>query len=100
MGFAQGRADIEALAEATGSRSADGALTVYMAPSGNVSESVVSGIVDLVGAETQDVTSRKIDDPGDEVDATLFMKAIRPIRASSATSFDDTTFYGEGERMR
>ena len=94
MGIAAGRADLMALAEATGSRSSDGALTVYVAPSGNVSESVVSGIVDLVGAETQDVTSRQIDDPSDEVDATLFMKAIRPIRATSATSFDETTFYG------
>jgi hypothetical protein len=94
MGVAASRADLEALAAATGSHSSDGALTVYVAPGGTVSDVVVSGIVDLVGAETQDVTSRKIDDPSDAVDATLFMKAIRPIRASSATSFDDTTFYG------
>jgi hypothetical protein len=94
MGIAQGRADLEALATATNSYSRDGALTVYVAPGGTVDEIVVSGIVDLVGAETQDVTSRKIDDPSDAVDATLFMKAIRPIRATSATSFDDTTFYG------
>jgi hypothetical protein len=94
FGLAPARADLEALAGATGSYSADGALTVYVAPTGNVSDAVVSGIVDLVGAETQDVTSRKIDDPSDAVDATLFIKAIRPIRASRATSFDDTTFYG------
>jgi len=94
MGLAQGRADLEALAAATSSYSRDGALTVYVAPGGEVDAVVVNGIVDLVGAERQDVTSRKIDDPSDAVDATLFMKAIRPIRATSATSFDDTTFYG------
>ncbi len=56
--------------------------------------SVVDGIVDLVGAETQDVTSRQIDDPSDEVDATRFIQSVTPVRATRATSFDATTFYG------
>jgi hypothetical protein len=40
------------------------------------------------------VSARGIDDPSDAVDATLFIKEIRPVWASDATSFDDTTFYG------
>jgi hypothetical protein len=59
-----------------------------------VTTAVVDGIVDLVAAETQDVSARSIDDTSDAVDATRFIKAIRPVWASSATSFDDTTFYG------
>jgi hypothetical protein len=88
------RGDLEALANATMSRAADGSLTVYDAAGGNVSSSIVDGIVDLVGAETQDVTSRSIDDPSDSVDATRFIKAVRPVRATRATTFDATTFYG------
>jgi len=94
LGFAASRVDLEALARATSSFSADGATTVYVAPGGSVSEAVVSGIVDLVAAERQDVTSRTIDDPADAVDATLFIKAVWPLRATRATSFDATTFYG------
>jgi hypothetical protein len=88
------RRDLEAMANATASRAVDGTLTVYDAAGGSVSTAVVDGIVDLVGATTQDVTSRKIDDPSDSVDATLFIKAVRPLRATRATRFDDTTFYG------
>jgi hypothetical protein len=86
--------DLEQLARDTGSHSVDGALTVYSSPGGSVDTSVVDGIVDLVGAETQDVTSRQIDDPSDEVDATRFIQSVTPVRATRATSFDATTFYG------
>jgi hypothetical protein len=88
------RRDLDRLATDTGSFGLDGALTVYESPGGSVDTSVVDGIVDLVGASTQDVTSRRIDDPSDAVDATLFIQAVTPLRATRATSFDATTFYG------
>jgi hypothetical protein len=90
----ESRPDLEALARATDSHAEGGRLTVYNAPGGEVSEAVVNGIIDLVGATTQDVTSRTLDDPADAVDATRFIKAIRPVRATRATDFDATTFYG------
>lgn len=86
--------DLEALAMATDSRSSTGSLTVFPATSGAVSESVIGGIVDLVGAATQDVSARKIDDDTDALDATQFILRITPLRATRATRFDDTTFYG------
>lgn len=88
------RDNLETLARDTGSRASGGSLTVYDAEGGSVSESIVDGIVDLVGAETQDVTSRQIDDPSDEVDATRFIQSVAPLRATRATDFDETTFYG------
>lgn len=88
------RPELEALATATSSRGADGALTVYTAASGNVSTSVVDGIVDLIGSATQDVSARSLDDTSDTVDATRFITAITPARATRAVSFDATTFYG------
>ena len=93
---AASRPTLEALAEATDSRSTDGSLTVTVATGGQVSDAVVADIAGLVGATIQDVTARSVDDPSDDVDATQFIKAIRPVRASSSTSFDDTTFYGVG----
>lgn len=91
---APGAPDLEREARDTGSFSRDGAPTVYPAPSGEVSGAVVNGIVDLVAAETQDVTARKLDDPSDAVDATLFIQEMRPIWASDpSATFDDTTFY-------
>ncbi len=86
--------DLEQLARDTRSNALDGSLTVYESPGGSVDTSVVDGIVDLVGAETQDVTSRQIDDPSDMVDATQFIQSVAPLRATRATSFDATTFYG------
>lgn len=91
---APGAPDLEREARDTGSFSRDGSPTVYPAPSGEVSGAVVSGIVDLVSAETQDVTARKLDDPADAVDATLFIKELVPIWASDATRFDTVAFYG------
>ncbi|HJL20031.1 MAG TPA: hypothetical protein RMH99_30480 [Sandaracinaceae bacterium LLY-WYZ-13_1] len=88
------RPHLEELTRATGSRGADGSLTVYDAPGGSVDTAVVDGIVDLVGATTQDVTSQPRDDESDSVDATRFMQSIRPVRATRATTFDETTFYG------
>lgn len=88
------RPDLQELTRLTDSRGASGALTVYNAPSGMVSTSVVDGIVDLVGAESQDVSSRNEDDPSDALDATQFIARVTPLRASRATSFDATTFYG------
>lgn len=88
------RADLEALARGTGSLAADGSVTVYDSAGGSVGTAIVDGIVDLVGAETQDVTSQQIDDPADAVDATRFIQAVRPVRATRATRFDDVTFYG------
>jgi hypothetical protein len=86
--------DLRALATATDSRSSTGTLTVFTAASGSVSTSVVDGIVDLVGASEQDVSARELDDDSDAVDATQFIQAITPLRATRATRFDDTTFFG------
>ncbi len=82
------------VARATSSRAVDGSDTVYDAPGGSVATAAVDGIVDLVGATTQDVTTQQRDDPSDAVDATRFMQSIRPLRATRATRFDATTFYG------
>ncbi|MBN1774090.1 MAG: hypothetical protein JXB32_22715 [Deltaproteobacteria bacterium] len=91
---APGAPDLEREARDTGSFNRDGDPTVYPAPSGEVSGAVVSGIVDLVAAETQDVTARKLDDTSDAVDATQFIKEMRPIWASDpSATYDDTTFY-------
>ena len=87
-------ADLRTLARMTSSVSAAGTETVYVAPSGTVSDAVVGGIVDLIGAETQDVSARSIDDTTDAVDATRFIRAITPVRATRALRFDATTFYG------
>jgi hypothetical protein len=91
---AAARPHLEALATATSSRAFDGTLTVYDAEGGMVSAAVVDGIVDLVGATTQDVTTRSIDDTSDAVDATRFIKAVTPVRATRAVRFDETTFFG------
>lgn len=91
---APGAPDLEREARDTGSFNRDGAPTVYPAPSGEVSGAVVNGIVDLVSAETQDVTARKLDDPADAVDATLFIRELVPMWASDATRFDTVAFYG------
>jgi hypothetical protein len=88
------RNDLDALCTATSSRGADGSLTVYSSDAGNVSTSVVDGIVDLIGAASQDVSARSLDDTSDAVDATRFITAITPVRATRAVSFDATTFYG------
>jgi hypothetical protein len=93
-GGAASRPHLEALATATSSRGFDGALTVFDAEGGMVSNAVVDGIVDLVGATTQDVTTRSIDDASDAVDATQFIKAVTPARATRAVDFDETTFFG------
>src|SRR5690606_37078806 len=78
------RPHLAELARATSSRALDGSLTVYAAPGGSVSTAVVDGIVALVGATRQDVTSRTIDDPSDPagVDATRFITAVTPVRAT------------------
>lgn len=95
-GAGGGRPHLEAFCRDTSSRALDGTLTVYDSPGGSVSTSVIDGILDLVGSSEQDVTSRTLDDTMDAVDATRFIKAVRPIRATRATTFDDTTFYGVG----
>jgi hypothetical protein len=95
FGIFSSQADLNSLAMATSSRAADGSTTVYRAMGGNVSASVVDGIVDLVGAATQDVSAHSIDDTADTVDATQFITAITPDHASRAiSSMDATTFYG------
>lgn len=82
------------LARATSSRAFDGRETVYDAPGGSVSTAVVDGIAALVGAATQDVTSRTVDDESDAIDAREFIQAVTPLRATRATTYDATTFYG------
>ncbi len=84
------------LARATGSRSVTGSDTVYDAPGGSVGASVVNGIIDLVGATTQDITSATRDEASDPagVDARRFIQRVTPLRASRAPRFDATTFYG------
>ncbi len=94
MGLASSRADLEQAARDTGSYDSAGNLTVYPVAGGSVSDVVVGGIVDLVGAARQDVGARSIDDPSDALDATQFIKSLIPVWASSATSFDDVAFYG------
>jgi len=88
--------DLHALAQATDSHDSLGNDTVYEAVGGAVGSAVVDGILDLVGSQTQDVTSRTVDDDTDAVDARDFITAVTPVRASRATSFDSTTFYGVG----
>lgn len=88
------RADLESLATATSSRGLSGGLTVYTAPGGSVSGSVVDGIINLVGAETQDVSSRNEDDPSDALDATRFIQAVTPLRSTRPTTHDASTFFG------
>lgn len=85
--------DLRALAELTSSYDATGNLTVYDTPDGAVDEVVVNGIVDLVGAVTQDVSSIERDDPSDALDATRFITSIVPYASSRPTTFDETTFY-------
>lgn len=82
------------LANATSSRRSDGSPTVYSAPRGTVDAAVVDGIIDLVGGVPQDVSRRTIDDTTDDVDATQFIKEVRPLRATRMVRMDDTTFYG------
>lgn len=95
FGIYTSQGNLNSLAMATMSRAADGSTTVYRAMGGNVSTSAVNGIVDLVGAATQDVSARSLDDTSDAVDATQFITAITPSHASRAiTSMDATTFYG------
>ncbi len=86
--------DLRVLTEFTSSFDSTGGLTVFEAPGGAVDTAVVDGIIDLVGAENQDVSSRNSDEPSDAVDATRFITAVAPLRATRATSFDETTFYG------
>lgn len=88
------RDDLEALCTGTSSVGSTGALTVSTATNGMVSTAVVDGIVDLIGALTQDVSARSLDDTSDSVDATRFIRAIRPVSATRAVRFDATTFYG------
>jgi len=88
------RDHLVALANDTGSRRADGSPAVYAAPGGTVDRAVVDGIIDLVGGVPQDVSRRTIDDPSDDVDATGFIKAVRPARATRMVTMDDTTFFG------
>lgn len=90
----EARAHLESVARDTGSTASSGGLTVYDARGGAVSTAVVDGIADLVGATTQDINSQTRDDTSDAVDATRFIKAVRPLRATRATRFDETTFYG------
>lgn len=92
-GWGGARNDLQALAEFTGSYDAAGNLTVFDSDSGNVDTAVVGGIVDLVGAVNQDVSSMSRDEPSDAVDATRFITAITPVRSSRPTTFDATTFY-------
>jgi hypothetical protein len=91
---AESMADLQRAARDTGSHDRSGAPTVYPVVGGSVTDAVVGGIVDLVNAETQDVSARAVDDPDDAVDATRFIKEILPVWASDATRFDATTFYG------
>lgn len=90
-----GATNLSALAEATGSRRLDGSLAVYAATGGAVDAAVAEGIIDLAGGIPQDVTSRLVDDPADAVDATGFIQAVTPLRATRTIgSMDATTFYG------
>ncbi len=88
------RPDMVQAAEDTGSYTTAGGPTVYEVAGGSVDTAVVDGINDLVNSETQNVSSVTVDDPSDLVDARLFIKSIIPVWASSATSWDATTFYG------
>lgn len=99
-------AHMEAVAEATGTVDARGNPLVYISDSGEVSTNIIQGIQDLVGGVPQDITTTKRDLPDKEeyrnmgeveVDATRFIKRIRPYSAIPQGNVlggsDDTTFY-------
>jgi len=97
---------MEEVARATGTVNADGEPLVYISDSGEVSSNIIQGIKDLVGGVPQDVSTETRDLPDreeyinmgeSEVDATRFIKAIRPVSAVPSSNvlggMDDTTFY-------
>jgi hypothetical protein len=79
--------DSNDIAVDTGSVLVDGTPLVYLinddgtATGGDLSSQVVDGIDDLVMGTPQDVSTSREDDPSDRVDATRFLRAVRPIRA-------------------
>ncbi len=96
------RADLDALARATGSVDGSGTTLVYDGEPGSTSAQILTGIQTLIGGTPQDVTTRTENVAGnpDEFDATLFIKSITPIEGyrdgiagAGYASKDDVAFY-------
>jgi hypothetical protein len=98
--------DMSAMATATGSVDSTGRPLVFDGPASTTSDQIIRGITALVGGTPQNVSTstENVDGNPDDVDATLFIKAITPIEGYrdgipgpnagiSYRSHDDTTFY-------
>jgi hypothetical protein len=83
-----GRAEMEAMARATGSVDGSGMPLVYDSSGGEVSSSIIDGIGTLVGGTPQDVNTRTENVPGNpgDVDATGFIKMIVPQTGCNAST--------------
>jgi len=91
-----------AIAEATGSVTADGEPLLYTAEGGEVSRTVVTGIETLTRAVPQDVTTLALNRDGnpDDFDATRFIDSITTVEGyfggvagEGYESRDETTFF-------
>ncbi len=83
-----GRAEMEAMARATGSVDGGGTPLVYDSSGGEVSSSIIDGIGTLIGGTPQDVNTRTENVPGNpgDVDATGFIKMIVPQTGCNAST--------------
>ena len=76
--------DLERLALDTGTVTRDGDPIVHeIAPDGTgLSDSVAQQIQTLITGTPQDVNTILVDDPNDDIDATQFIKAVRPVEGN------------------
>lgn len=101
IGFDSGpgsaRSDLEAIARATGTFGRDGRPLVYdIGQRGQgLDTSVVDAVRTLANTVRFDIDAVAVDLPGDDIDATELVVAIRPLRAEPAegvASFDESAF--------
>lgn len=76
--------DLETIATDTGAVTREGTPIVHMigADGTGLSESVADQIRTLITGTPQDVNTVLVDDPNDSVDATRFIKAVRPLEGN------------------
>ena len=81
IGGADAIPDLERIAMDTGTVTREGDPIVHqISPDGTgLSDSVAEQIQTLITGTPQDVSTRLVDDPYDTVDATQFIKAVRPV---------------------